>query len=93
MYYIDQKRIVWKKTENEVVILNLNTGHYYTLKEAGLLIWDGVVEQKSIKEIARQLETNYEIDYQSALRDTQQCLENLLTEQIMTLVAETTKMD
>lgn len=92
MYYIDQKRIVWKKTENEVVILNLNTGHYYTLKEAGLLIWDGVLEQKPIKEIALQLEKNYEIDYDSALRDTKECLDNLLTEQIMIPVPETNKM-
>ncbi len=84
MYKIDQKAVVWKKTESEVVLLNLSTGHYYTLNAAGLVLWDGVLKKLSPEKIARKLESEFEVEYKTAFKDTLECLDQLTQEGIIT---------
>ncbi len=83
MYKIDQKAVVWKKVESEVVILNLNTGHYYTLNEAGLVLWTGILDKLSIEMIAQKLVEAFEVEYKTALKDIRACIEQLIQEGIV----------
>ena len=38
MYFIDKKRIFWKKVDKDVVILDIEKGTYYDLNEIGARI-------------------------------------------------------
>jgi 2-keto-4-pentenoate hydratase len=47
---------------DEAVLINLNTGSYYTLNEIGTLFWDMLTGQRSIAECARLVAQEYEVD-------------------------------
>ena len=83
MYFVDEKEIVWRKAGVELIILNLANGHYYTLNETGLLIWDGIVNQMPAETIAEKISDGYEIDYASALKDVELCIEQLVREAVI----------
>lgn len=83
MYLIDEKGMVWRRNGSEIIILNLASGHYYTLNETGQLIWEKVLEQQSPGEIARGLCDAYEVDYETALKDVTECLHHLAAESII----------
>lgn len=48
--------------DEEGVLLHLETQHYYSLNETGLLIWQGVNKGMSLGEVAAALQGEYEID-------------------------------
>ncbi len=82
MYKVDQKSVVWRKIEGEIVILNLSTGHYYTLNEVGLVLWEGILRKLSPEEIARKIADEFEVAYKTALKDTCECIDQLIQEGI-----------
>jgi Coenzyme PQQ synthesis protein D (PqqD) len=43
--------VVWRIVEGEAVVLNVSTGHYYTLNPTATMIWELLVEQQSLNEI------------------------------------------
>ena len=47
---------------DEAVLINLNTGSYYTLNEIGALFWDMLNGQRSISDCAQLVVQEYEVD-------------------------------
>jgi hypothetical protein len=83
MYAVDPKSVVWKKIQSEVVILNLGSGHYYTMKDAGLILWDGLLNRQTPEKTAEKVSQEYEVDYKTALSDIQNCIKQMVKEGIL----------
>lgn len=88
MYLIDEKGMVWRRNGSEIIILNLASGHYYTLNETGQFIWEKVLEQQSPDAIAQCLCDEYEVDYEGALADVTECVRALAAESIIRFTEE-----
>jgi hypothetical protein len=58
-YAVHNPPVVHESFGDEVVIVNLNSGAYYSLDKAGLAIWKLIVEGASIDETADQLSGRY----------------------------------
>lgn len=80
---IDTNIICWSKMENETVVINLETGFYYSLDELGGWIWDMLSENVPREEIASRIAASYEIDEAAALADLKEFMQELRTEQLI----------
>jgi hypothetical protein len=62
MKFSIEKKIITTKFDNELVILNIITGKYYTLKGSGIRIWELLQEHNEVDEIFQILKEEYKVD-------------------------------
>jgi hypothetical protein len=55
MAYKLSKEYVWKEVGDKIVVLHLDTGHYYSLNTTGSFIWKSIMGGNSPQQIARGL--------------------------------------
>lgn len=58
-FRINEPAVVHEHIDGETIILNLDTGNYYSLVEVGAAIWDYLVKGVSIEEIFSMVRANY----------------------------------
>lgn len=61
-YEIRPRSVVHENIDGEVVIINLETGCYYSLRDSGAVVWEGVGRGAGVEEIEASLEARYEGD-------------------------------
>jgi len=66
--------------DNEAVILNLNTGVYYSLNEVGSRIWKLCDGSHMVKDIARAISKELEAQERKVEKDVLELLGDLLRE-------------
>lgn len=52
---VDKEVVCWSKLGAETLLLNLDTGFYYTLDELGGMIWEMLVDQQDEKKIIERI--------------------------------------
>ena len=62
-YAIDDQKIVHEGLENEVVVVNLDSGHYYILEGTAIEIWNLLVSGASVAETVDALHRRYPGDH------------------------------
>jgi hypothetical protein len=60
--------IVSEVIDGEAIIIDLNTGNYYSLQDAGAEIWAGVEDELTIEGIVDRLRARYEGDSETIRR-------------------------
>ena len=68
-YHIDPDKVVWRNINGEMIILNLDMGHYYGLNKTGALIWSLLCENKDSEEIIDRVVGKYSISREKAKED------------------------
>jgi hypothetical protein len=68
--------IASKVIDGEAILINLRTGAYYSLRDAGALVWHGLREQRTRDEILELLT----VQYSSAARSLGADLDDLLAQ-------------
>lgn len=71
------KKVPAKELDGEMVLLNLENGDYVALNDAGMEIWKLLEGNRSVEELAQDLEAAYSIPAATALKDTLAFLGNL----------------
>ncbi len=69
--------IIHEIIEGEVVIINLDTGTYYSIDNAGGRIWEGVEAGASVGEIAEDLQNRYDAGRAEINQFVRQVLDDL----------------
>jgi hypothetical protein len=82
-YTVNIDRIVWRNIDKEAVILNLDTGFYYTLNEVGTLVWQLLDNNKDINKIINQISQDYNISIKRAEKDVNSLLGDLRKEKLI----------
>lgn len=77
------------KVGDEAVILHLNNATYYGLDETGLLIWEQLQVGLLPREICRQISNECNVKVDTVEVDTQQFLEELLSNDLLIDAART----
>jgi hypothetical protein len=75
--------VTWKNLEDSVVLLDLNNGSYFTLNETASSIWQGLVDDRSIKEITLSMSKEYGQDEEVIRNDVDQALSYLIQEGLL----------
>jgi hypothetical protein len=55
--------------DDELIVLDLGEGEYYSLDPIGSLAWDGFSEGKCAEEIAGKIAAEYDVEFDRALQD------------------------
>jgi hypothetical protein len=67
--YKQAENITWRRVENELVLLNLDTSDYFTLNEIGGIIWERLGEGATIEDIQDKICQEYEVTAAQANKD------------------------
>lgn len=79
MAYALSKEYVWKEVGDRVVVLHLDSGRYFSLNDSGSLIWRAIMDGLSLDGIVDKLMAAFDVDESSAMEDTKEIIEMLVT--------------
>ena len=69
---------LYQELDSESVILNMQSGLYYSLNEVGTYIWAMLVEERTLEEIITNIVTGFEVTVDQAERDLFKLIQELL---------------
>jgi hypothetical protein len=64
----------------DLVLLHLERGHYFTLNETGTAIWDRIGDGAALGELRDALVEQFEVDAETAWRDVVELVDELVAE-------------
>lgn len=82
-YRINKPDVVSEEMGNEIVIINLETGYYYSLNETAALIWSLIAEKLSLQQIIDCIANNYSVGKETSTEDTKGFLVQLAKEALI----------
>lgn len=85
---IDRARVVWRKLRDDLVLLHLDTGAYYSLNETGALMWQGLVDGRPYSNIIADVIDAYDVDERTAQQDFERLINELAAQGLIALVEE-----
>jgi hypothetical protein len=77
MYKIDADAVCSSKIDDETLILNLDTGFYYTLDSVGGEIWERLMENQDEQRIVSAIADSYNADPGQIRKDFQELVAEL----------------
>lgn len=77
-YALNSPDVAWEAFDDEVVIVNLQSGHYFSTRGTGAAIWRAVVAGATQPQIRELIVSAYEVDRQPLGECLQQFIESLL---------------
>jgi hypothetical protein len=67
--HIDKNSITWRKLRDELVLMHLDTGAYYSLNETGVIIWQGIVDERPHEDIVNDMSEMFDVDRETIARN------------------------
>jgi hypothetical protein len=58
-YQLNSPKVVYEAFEDETVLINLDSGNYYSFSGSGALIWDRIVSGESIASVIEYLQERF----------------------------------
>jgi trimethylamine:corrinoid methyltransferase-like protein len=76
----------WNIVDDEVVLLNLDSGHYYSLNESGRRVWELLDGENTIPDIINTICEEFDVEQQEAAKDINTLIDELLKEKLASTV-------
>lgn len=51
LYEVNKADILFENFDDEIVLINLKSGYYYSINESGMIIWDLLINKHSTRQI------------------------------------------
>lgn len=81
--------VLSSKIDDEVVLMSIDSGFYYTLDSVGTAVWYLLSKQpQTIEELISQLMEEYEVDKETCMKDVQEFLEEMASKKLIVPVEE-----
>ena len=74
-----------QQVEGSSVLLDIDSGEYFTLNEVGGRVWDLCDGSRSVASIAEALSAEYEVEEAVLRADAMECLGDLLNRHLVVL--------
>jgi hypothetical protein len=71
--------------EGEMILLQLESGNYFSLNEVGALVWNQLEAPRTVQQLCDRVCAEYDVDAQVCVRDVTQLIQHLLKEQMVEL--------
>ena len=85
-YKINSPSVINETIEGESVIINLNSGMYYSLDNIGAIIWDAIENHHSAADIAASLASHYQVNAKEVETTVNDLFSQLLNEDLIIAV-------
>jgi hypothetical protein len=76
--YIQSKQVVQSKIDNEVVMMDIESGFYFGLNSVASVIWELLKSGKTVNELVDYLITEYEVNYEQCLAETDVLIKKMI---------------
>ena len=76
----------YRRFGSEVVVLDLAAGEYFALDEVGTVVWQALLEGRSVSEIVTQLASDYEVALAELRADLLALAEDLVKKKLLVAV-------
>jgi hypothetical protein len=73
------------EVEGETVILQLESGNYFSLNEVGAFIWGELTQPQVVQDLCTRVLEEFDVEGDECERDVMKLLEQLLTEEMIAL--------
>jgi hypothetical protein len=70
-------RVMAQQVEGEAVLLEINSGEYFSLNEVGGMVWELCDGTRSVAQIAGAICSEFDVEQSVALHDTSDLIESL----------------
>lgn len=77
------ENIAWRNVNDEIVILNLKSGEYFTLNDVGQVIWTAITDEKNVEEIKMKIIDEYDVSKEKATGDIMQFITGMIEEGLL----------
>lgn len=67
----------------EGVLVDLNTKKYFQLNETAMVVWKGLEQGKTVREIADDITGQYEVALENATRSVERIVDNFRTYKLL----------
>jgi hypothetical protein len=84
-FAVDEDRVVYEVLEGEVVVVNLDTGHYYILDNTAAEIWQRLVDGATPAEVVHALSIRHPADGETIREAVRSFVEQLAQEGLLTM--------
>jgi len=84
MAYTLTNEFVWKEIGQQVVVLQFESGAYWTLNETASFAWKSILEGCSIDEVAGRLTKVFDVGADSAREDVKELLKSWVEKKMLT---------
>ncbi len=82
------EHVTWKKLgEDRSIILDLNSGRYFSLNQTATAIWQRVISNRSLGQIAKEISQSFETDQAEVQIDIQEVAGVLVNKGLLTEMA------
>lgn len=79
-----KKEVLWSKIDDEIVLMSIEAGHYFTLDPVGSRIWSILSEKPaSLDELVLWLMEDYEIDKETCMKDVQEFIDDMALKKLI----------
>lgn len=82
-FRINESGVVHETIDGEVVVINLETGAYYSLEGPAADVWDAMTSAGNLDDIVRVVCERYDVPPEKATSDVQRFLEELCGEDLV----------
>lgn len=80
---VNHDKVVHETIEDEVIIINLDTGTYYSLLDTGTAVWRGLEQGASRQSIVTALANHYGVARGTVTEAVDSLIEELISEEIV----------
>lgn len=84
-YPLRQEYVAYRMVSDELVLLNLDSGVYYSTGDVGAMVWEMSDGNRTVGSIIQAVCAAYEIAEEDAARDIKEYLGDLLQEDLIIL--------
>jgi hypothetical protein len=83
--YYRSASVQWQPLEDGAVVLELESGNYYTLNDVAQRIWDLLDGERSLEEIQAIVQEEFDVSEETVNRDLRELIEFLVAEKLITM--------
>lgn len=83
IYQLNSQKAVSETVDSESIVINLETGNYYSLNPTGSVLWNLAIEKQSLENIVAYCTTRYGLADNTSAKRIETFLESLVDEGLL----------
>jgi len=91
-YTIDRERVTWDEIDGETLIINVETGYYFSLDGVGSLIWSMLAAGVDERDMVASIVSEFDVEESTARTDLQALIDALVSEELVSCPREHEEM-
>ena len=69
--------ILFRRVENEGILMHIPSGTYYSLSETSILFWEALSQQKNLEPVIDRITDEYDVERSQVVNDLQAFIQDL----------------